>query len=406
MIQDIINYSNRLINNTKSDFVRYLYSRINWESRLIEIYGARGVGKTTLLLQRARSLNELIHNQAVYLSLDDLLFFNHSIVDVAESLKQYGVNYLFLDEVHKYPSKFLNYDWSAEIKNCYDRLPNLSIIYSGSSVLKLYQGQGDLSRRKSSYLLSGLSLREYLTYNKIATHEAIPLDEMLVNHEKISGDITKNLKIIPFFKEYLKTGYFPFYNEDPLRYFDRINSILNVIIENDIPAVTDIPFETSQKIKKLLAAIATSVPYVPNLLKLRNELRISDQRTLLKYLDYLEKAEVLFSLSQKVKGNKILQKPDKLYLGNPNYFYSLNLNKEEIGSIRESFFSSQLSVNHELRFPEKGDFLIDNKFIFEIGGKNKNFNQLTEESNAYFALDDLENGFKHIMPLWLFGFLY
>ena len=247
MIQDIINYSNRLINNTKSDFVRYLYSRINWESRLIEIYGARGVGKTTLLLQRARSLNELIHNQAVYLSLDDLLFFNHSIVDVAESLKQYGVNYLFLDEVHKYPSKFLNYDWSAEIKNCYDRLPNLSIIYSGSSVLKLYQGQGDLSRRKSSYLLSGLSLREYLTYNKIATHEAIPLDEMLVNHEKISGDITKNLKIIPFFKEYLKTGYFPFYNEDPLRYFDRINSILNVIIENDIPAVTDIPFETSQK---------------------------------------------------------------------------------------------------------------------------------------------------------------
>ena len=155
-----------------------------------------------------------------------------------------------------------------------------------------------------------------------------------------------------------------------------------------------------------MAANATSVPYVPNLLKLRNELRISDQRTLLKYLDYLEKAEVLFSLSQKVKGNKILQKPDKLYLGNPNYFYSLNLNKEEIGSIRESFFSSQLSVNHELRFPGKGDFLIDNKFIFEIGGKNKNFNQLIEESNAYFALDDLENGFKHIMPLWLFGFLY
>lgn len=406
MIQDIINYSNRLINNTNSIFVRYLDRRINWESRLIEVYGARGVGKTTLLLQRAHTLNEMIPNQAVFLSLDDLLFFSHSIVEVAESLKQYGVNYLFLDEVHKYPSKYPDYDWSAEIKNCYDRLPDLSIVYSGSSVLKLNQGEGDLSRRKSSYLLSGLSFREYLTYNKMANYEPFSLEEILVNHEKISGDITKSLKIIPLFKEYLKTGYYPFYNEDPPQYYDRINSILNVIIENDIPAVTEIPFETSQKIKKLLAAIASSVPYVPNLVKLRTELRISDQRTLLKYLDYLEKAEVLFSLSQKVTGNKILQKPDKLYLGNPNYFYSLNLNNAEIGSIRESFFASQLSVNHELRLPKKGDFLIDNKYVFEIGGKNKNSNQLTGESDAWFALDDLEIGFKQIIPLWLFGFIY
>jgi len=214
------------------------------------------------------------------------------------------------------------------------------------------------------------------------------------------------LKIIPLFKDYLKTGYYPFYNEDPIRYFDRINSILNVIIETDIPAVTDITFETSQKLKKLLAAIASTVPYVPNLLKLRGELRITDQRTLMKYLNYLEKAEVIISLSQKATGNKILQKPDKLYLGNPNFFYSLNLNREESGSIRESFFASQLAVNHELRFPVKGDFLIDDKYVFEIGGKNKNFNQVAGESNAYLALDDIENGFKQIIPLWLFGFLY
>ena len=406
MIQDILRYSNRLINNTKSDFVRYLYSLINWESRLIEINGSRGVGKTTFLLQQAQKLNNTISNQAVYLSLDDLLFFNHSIVEIAESLEQYGVKYLFLDEVHKYPSKFPDFDWSAEIKNCYDRFPALSIIYTGSSVLRLYQGQGDLSRRKSSYLLYGLSFREYLVYNKIATYEVVPFEDLLLNHENLATTITKNLKIIPLFKEYLRTGYYPFYNEDPLKYFERINSILNVIIENDIPAVTDIPFETLQKIKKLLAAIATSVPYVPNLLKLRSELRISDQRTLLKYLDYLEKAEVLFSLSQKVKGNKILQKPDKLYLGNPNYFYSLNLTKEEIGNIRESFFATQLSVNHELRLPGKGNFLIDGKFLFEIGGKNKNTGQLNQEPNTFYALDDLEIGFKNIIPLWLLGFLY
>ena len=406
MIQNIINYSNRLINNTKSDFARYLYGQINWESRLIEVYGGRGVGKTTLLLQRAQKLNSTIPNRAVYLSLDDILFFSHSIVEVAESLEQYGVKYLFLDEVHKYPSKFHGYDWSAEIKNCYDRFPDLSIIYTGSSVLKLYQGEGDLSRRKSSYLLYGLSFREYLSYNKIATYDAVSLDDVLQTHENLTSQTTKNLKIIPLFKEYLRTGYYPFYNEDPSKYFDRINSILNVIIENDIPAVTDIPFETSQKIKKLLAAIASTVPYVPNLLKIGGELRIPDQRTLLKYLDYLEKAGVFFSLSQKAKGNKILQKPDKLYLGNPNYFYSLNFSSEEIGSIRESFFASQLSVSHDLRLPLKGDFLIDNKVLFEIGGKNKNTSQLPEELNSYFALDDLENGFKNIIPLWLFGFLY
>lgn len=406
MIQDILNYSSRVIGNTKSDFVRYLYSVINWQSRLIEINGGRGVGKTTLLLQRAQKLNDLVPNQAVYLSLDDLLFFNHSIVEIAESLEQYGVKYLFLDEVHKYPSKFPDFDWSAEIKNCYDRFPDLSIIYAGSSVLRLYKGQGDLSRRKSSYLLYGLSFREYLVYNKIATNEAVSFDDILLNHEKFANTITKNLKIIPCFKEYLRTGYYPFFNEDPLKYFERINSILNVIIEIDIPAVTDIPFETLQKIKKLLAAIATSVPYVPNLLKLRGELRISDQRTLLKYMDYLEKAEVLFSLSQKIKGNKILQKPDKLYLGNPNYFFSLNLSKEEIGSIRESFFATQLSVNHELRLPGKGDFLIDGQYLFEIGGKNKDIGQLNQEPNTWYAMDDLETGFKNIIPLWLFGFLY
>lgn len=405
-MQEIFNYSHRLVKNVKLDFTRYLFEQINWDSRLIEILGARGVGKTTLMLQRAKELNRKKNNQAIYLSLDDRLLFKLSITDIAEKLDQYGVKYLFLDEVHKYPSKYQGFDWSAEIKNSYDKFPDLHIIYSGSSILSIYQGHGDLSRRKSSYRLAGLSFREYLSFNKIVTFKNNTLNELLTNHQEISNNITKTIKILPLFKEYLKVGYFPFFKEDPGFYFSRLNNILNVIIETDIPAVSDISFETSFKLKKLLAAIATSVPYVPNLLKLRKELFIADQRTLLKYLDYLEKAEVIGSLSQKARGNKILHKPDKIFLGNTNYFYSLNMQGEEIGTIRETFFKSQVSVKHALKLPKAGDFLVDDKYTFEIGGKNKTHKQISNQTEAYIVLDDIENGFYNQIPLWLFGFLY
>jgi hypothetical protein len=208
------------------------------------------------------------------------------------------------------------------------------------------------------------------------------------------------------FKEYLKTGYFPFYNEDPSSYYNRLNSILNVIIETDIPAVSSISFETSLKLKKLLAAIASTVPYVPNLLNLRNELLVTDQRTLLKYLDYLEKAEVITTLSQKATGNKILQKPEKIYLANTNYFYALNMMGEEMGTIREIFFNTQLNIEHELRLPKMGDFLVDEKYTFEIGGKNKTSKQVKDIPSSYVILDNIENGIFNQIPLWLFGFLY
>lgn len=405
-MQEIFNYSNNIIRAVNSDFTRYLFQEINWNSRLIEILGSRGVGKTTLMLQKAKILNEENPNQAVYISMDDKLMYNNSIVDIAEDLEKYGVRYLFLDEVHKYPSKQKGYDWSAEIKNSYDRFPDLKIIYSGSSILKIYKGHGDLSRRKSSYRLAGLSFREYLELNKIAKFEKTELNYLLKNHTTITNEITTGIKIIPLFKEYLKTGYFPFYNEDPSSYFNRLNSILNVIIETDIPAVSDISFETSLKLKKLLAAIASTVPYVPNLLKLRRELFVADQRTLLKYLDYLEKVEVISYMTQKAKGNKILQKPDKIFIGNSNYFYSLNMKGEEIGTIRETFFESQLNVAHQLRIPPNGDFLVDEKYIFEIGGKNKSAKQIKDVPEAFTVLDDIENGIFNQIPLWLFGFLY
>jgi len=405
-MQEIFGYSNSLIQKVNLDFKRYLFGEINWNSRLIEILGSRGVGKTTLMLQRAKIVNSDQPNQAVYLSLDDKLMYRNSIVDLAEELIKYGVRYLFLDEVHKYPPKMKGYDWSAEIKNAYDRLPGLNIIYSGSSVLKIYKGQGDLSRRKSSYRLAGLSFREYLILNGIINFDPVPLNDLLVRHQDISNELMGKIKVIPQFKKYLKTGYFPFYNEDPGSYYDRLNNIINVILETDIPAVSEITFETSLKLKKLLAVIASTVPYVPNLLKLRSELYVSDQRTLLKYLDFLEKAEVIQVLSQKAKGNKILHKPDKIYLGNTNYLFGLNMSGEETGTIRETFFCSQVSVRHNLKLPKTGDFMADDRHVFEIGGKNKSNQQIKDLENGWLVLDDIESGVFNRIPLWLFGFLY
>ncbi len=402
----IFNYSNSIINQVSLDFKRYLFYEINWDARLIEILGGRGVGKTTLMLQRAKILNSQTPNQAVYLSLDDKLMYHNSIVGLAEELEKYGVRYLFLDEVHKYPSKLKDYDWSAEIKNAYDRFPGLKIVYSGSSVLKIYKGQGDLSRRKSSWRMAGLSFREYLAINKTLDSGSIPLDNIIADHQEISKSLTGKTKIIPAFKRYLETGYFPFYGEVPGAYNERLSAIINVIIETDIPAVSEISFETSQKLKKLLAAIASTVPYVPNLLKLRSDLFISDQRTLLKYLDLLEKAEVISTLTQQARGNKIMHKPDKIYLGNTNYYYALQFQNQEVGTVRETFFESQLSVRHQLRLPPAGDFLVDDKYVFEVGGRNKTTAQVKGAENAILAVDDIENGIHRTIPLWLFGFLY
>lgn len=405
-MQEIFRYSHRLVNNIKLDFKRYLFDVIDWNTRLIEILGARGVGKTTLMLQKAKLLNNEKANQAVYISLDDRLMFEHSIVELSEELEKYGVKYLFLDEVHKYPSKQKNYDWSAEIKNSYDRYPGLNIIYSGSSVLKIYQGHGDLSRRKSSYSLSGLSFREYLELNDLLNFESVKLEELLNKHQDISKEITRETKIIPHFKDYLKRGYFPFYNESPSAYFDRLNSIINILIETDIPAVSNIKFETALKLKKLLASIASTAPWVPNLINLRRDLNITDHRTLLKYLDFLDKAEILSILNQKAKGNKILQKPDKIYPGNTNFIYSLDFKGGETGTIRETFFNSQVNVLHNLRLPRQGDFFVDDNYLFEIGGKTKTKQQISGKENAYIVNDDIENGIFNQIPLWLFGFLY
>ena len=398
--------SQKIINRVSTKFRRSLYFNIDWNCRLIEINGARGVGKTTLLLQRANESGQDDPRKVLYLSLDDPYFYNHSIIDTADYFLKYGGSCLFLDEVHKYPAKLRNYDWSAELKVIYDRYPELKIVYSGSSVLQLFKGHGDLSRRKCGYNLPGLSFREYVNWRKEKDLPAYTLENIVANHQKISRDISLKLKILPLFDSYIKHGHYPYYHESPDQFCARLKDTINVILEQDLQAVSSYSSENHYKLKKLLGIISESVPITPNLTKLRSGLYIADHRTLLSYLDALEKAELLTTLDKHAKGMKKLHKPSKIYLHNTNLLYCLYQDKPNTGTIRETFFYNQVRNFHKVNYPEKGDFLVDSRYVFEIGGKNKTNLQLENIPDSYRAVDDIEIGFGNKIPLWLFGFLY
>jgi len=405
-METLFEQSQQRIKRVKSDFFRSIFYTIDWNCRLIEIKGPRGVGKTTLMLQQAQKLSKTSSSAVLYVSLDDPYFYNHTIIDTADYFIKFGGLYLFLDEVHKYPSKFPKHDWSTEIKVIYDRYPDLQVIYSGSSVLQLFKGHGDLSRRKCSYNLPGLSFREYINWINRTELPVCTLSQVINNHTDIAKTITNNLKIIPLFIDYLKHGYYPYYKEAPDQFCNRLRDTINVILEQDLPAVASFSHENHIKLKKLLAVLAESVPYTPNLTNLRSELFIADQRTLLNYLDALEKAELLTTLDKAVKGMKKMQKPSKIYLNNTNLLNCLFFDKPNTGTQRETFFFNQLRNNHSVNYPEKGDFIVDSRYTFEIGGKNKNTSQIQDVADSFLAVDDIEIGFGNKIPLWLFGFLY
>jgi uncharacterized protein len=405
-MQQLYEISNQLINNVNTGFKRSLFSKIDWQQRLIEITGARGVGKTTLMLQKAKEIFDQDPGGIIYLSLDDAYFFNNSLVETAEQFHKYGGKFMFIDEVHKYPAKYKTYDWSAELKNIYDRYPGLTVAYSGSSVIGLYKGHGDLSRRKTSYKLNGMSFREYLEMNHTLTLPEVSLQDVLTKNPVISADISDKIKILPHFRNYLSTGYYPFYSENPEQYEQRIKNIINVILEVDIPSITDINYDTTGKIKTMLAVLSTSVPYTPNLTRLSDSLQIGDIRTLYKYFYFLEKAELITLLNSNAKANKLFQKPKKIYLNNTNLINTISPGKKETGTIRETFFLNQVHYLHEINYPKKADFIINNQYTFEIGGRNKTRKQIRDIEEAFVVQDEIEIGFANTIPLWLFGFLY
>ena len=396
-LQPLYDSYHRKIAKVDLRFKRYLYSQINWKARIISIKGARGVGKTTMLLQHILENYEDI-DQTLYASLDNLWFATHSLMDLVDWADRHGISRLYLDEVHRYEG------WSQALKNIYDDYPDMSIVYTSSSLLVLDNATVDMSRRQTPYTLHGLSFREYLDLEGIFKTEEIPLDDILTHHVKKAMEIVGSIKVAPLFEAYLAHGYYPFYRESLEDFPSRLRETVTVVIDSDLPAVENVTYETLQKVKKLLMIISEHVPFEPNMSELWRQLS-TDNESGLKMLYALDKARVLALLTTKTKNYKSLTKPDKIFLGNPNLMHVL-CPKVDKGNERETFFISQLRVLHDVRCPKQGDFLIDDKHLFEVGGKGKTFEQIADVPDSYLAVDDTEVGSGCRIPLWLFGFLY
>ncbi len=389
----------RLLQNTPTDFVRSIMKEIDWNLQLIGIKGARGVGKSTLLLQYIKLHLSHKTDKVLYVSLDNLWFANKSIYDLADRFVKLGGKHLFLDEVHKYNN------WATEIKNIYDDFPNLKIVFTGSSLLQILNARADLSRRAIVYTMQGLSYREFLNFETGSDYESIKLPELLGNHINIARNINSKIRPLALFNDYIQYGYFPFYKESKDLYSLRLTEILNMIIEIELPQLRKVEVAYIPKIKELLLIIAESVPFIPNVSKLSHKIGIN-RNTLVQYLYFLEESGITKQLVKNSFGISKLQKPQKIYLENTNFAYTIAPDNTNAGNLRETFFFNQLAYRHKVTYTAETDFKVDNKYYFEIGGKNKSRKQIQTLDNAYIVADDIEYGFQNKIPLWLFGFLY
>jgi predicted AAA+ superfamily ATPase len=397
-MQTLINISDRLVQTTTDSFTRYLYSKITWEDRLIGIVGAKGTGKTTMLLQYIkRTFPE--KQKALYASLDNIWFSKNSLWELAEQFFAYGGTHLFLDEVHKYPT------WAREIKNIHDSFPDLNVVFTGSSMLEIYQQSVDLSRRVVSYELKGLSFREFLEFEYNLKFEKQSLENILTHHREIASSIIFDFKILPAFKKYLQIGYYPFYKKSKANYYYAIQQAITKTLEEDLPAIEPVEYATVLKLKKMLAIISEMVPYQPNTVELGASMETARQ-LVVKYLYLLDKAGILMCISDTKERLNALSKPEKVYLENTNIIHSLATECANPGNLRETFFANQLREKHTVKSAVNGDFVVDNQYTFEIGGRNKTGEQIKNTENAFVVADDIESGFQNKIPLWLFGFLY
>ena len=388
----------RRIEATDTTFVRDMMNQIEWDARLVGIKGSRGIGKTTLLLQRIKLYHQL-DGTVLYVSADNIWFGNHTLYNLATDFVQHGGKYLYVDEVHKYPN------WSQEMKNIYDDLPELHVTFTGSSLLQILNASADLSRRAIIYEMQGFSFREYLNLNQKQQFPSFVLDELLSKHSEIERMIVSQLKPLQFFHDYLRTGYYPFYNELPGLYDYRLNEVMNFIIEFEIPQLRGVGVAYVPKVKQLLGIIAASAPFIPNITKLSERIGIS-RNLLLAYLKALHDSRLIFSAHKQSEGISILQKPDKIYLENTNLMYAIADVNTDIGNVRETFAINQLRYHYEVNLSPQSDFLVNKKYTFEIGGQHKGKSQITNLPDSYIFSDDIEYGYNQKLPLWLLGFLY
>ncbi len=410
MLGTLFPLSQQFLSLKNQPYRRYFIRRTDLSHRMNILIGARGIGKTTTLIQSLLDyVSQEIHSPKIlYLQADHFLMKNLSLYEIAEAFIQHGGEYLAIDEIHKYP------DWSMELKSIFDTFETLKILASGSSALEISKGSHDLSRRALLYRMQGLSFREYLEMTYSLSLEAFSLSNLWREHETRAKNIIsslkdKKLKVLSVFKDYLQEGYYPYRPELASR--DHYKMILeqnvHVTLESDLVAIyPELSGRSIGKIKKLLSFIADQVPFTPNWTKIAGVLDLGDTRTVKQYFQYLESAELILSFGSQSKKFKGLENPEKVFLNNTNLMYALVSNTPEIGTIRETFFSNMLICDYELTLPNKGDFQIDQEAVVEIGGAKKGFAQLSEVENGWVAADDIECGFKRKVPLWLFGFLY
>jgi uncharacterized protein len=393
-MENLIEKSERKTKLAKEKKRRYLYGQIDWGQRLIMVLGYRGAGKTTLLLQYLLAAPE----KGIYLSLDDLYFETHRLVETVQKLYAMGYRLFLLDEVHRYLW------WSKDLKQLYDDYPDIQLIATGSSILDVSKGNADLSRRAAVYSLHGFSFREYLHFHKNTELPVLTLDEILTKHHLIAPDLLDSFRYPTDFQHYLKFGYFPFFMESKDTYFQKLQETINLVIETDIAPFEELQHSTTRTMKKLLFVLSESVPFTPNINRLSEKLE-TPRNTILRLLDYLHQAHILNLLRTSTQGVSYLQKPEKIFLNNTNFAYLFSPAKANIGNVHETYFLNQLSALHAVTAPKFGDFMIDGSYVFEVGGATKTNEQIRGMPNAYLALD-IEGGNNNSIPLWMFGMLY
>ena len=388
-----------LISQVNMDIVREMMDVINWEKPLVAVRGSRGVGKTTLIRQYIKKIYGTNAGEALYCVMDSMYFTSHSLLDLAERFHLMGGKHLFLDEVHKYPT------WSKELKEINDLYPNLKVTFSGSSLIQIINADADLSRRVLSYTMSGLSFREFLLFYKGISLPKCTLNQILTDADSICEHVNSLCVPQKMFEEYLKVGFYPFYDGIEQEYYSRIDNVISFIIDQEMTQFCGVEPAYTRKLKAMLMYLADNLPYEVNISKLSSYLEIS-KLTVLSYLSSLEKAELIHLLYADNKSVTKMQKPDKIFLHNPNLLYALG-SIINIGTIRECFFVNQLSVNHEIEYGKNtGDFKIDGKITVEIGGPDKSFKQIADIPNSYIFADMIELPIGKKLPLWLAGMLY
>lgn len=397
-MENIINRCRRLLNLTQTSHVRDIIHTINWDCRLIAIRGAKGVGKTTLMLQYLK-LHDCDFKTMLYASIDSAYFTRHTLLDFADEFYRKGGKHLFLDEVHKYAG------WSKEVKEIYDEYPDMKIVLSGSSLLSLRNGEADLSRRCISYDMQGLSFREYLGIVHGIPFPRITLDDLLASPNELCGKVANVCRPLSFFDDYMREGYYPFILEGKEEYPVRIENVVNYIIEVELPQLCGVGIANIRKLKALMSVLSASVPMQVDMQKLSASIGIS-RLTLLGYLQHLSDARLVNLLYSSEDNIKKLQKPDKIFVENPNMAAALTLSGINVGTMRECFMVNQLRRDHRVEYSRAGDLLIDHRYTIEIGGRNKDGHQIAGIPDSYIAADDIEYAYGNKIPLWAFGFLY